>query len=64
MNEYEKIRQMYEQGFRCIRYDDTSDGDMNIYFKNFESEGSDTMKVRGIDEKLKVINFIKDNPIK
>ena len=26
MNEFEKIKKMYDSGFRCIRYDDTKDG--------------------------------------
>lgn len=61
MNEFEKIQKMYEDGFRCIRYDDTKDGDMSIYFKNFETEDSEAMRISSFDEKMKIKSFIKNN---
>jgi len=64
MNEYEKIKTMYENGFRCIRYDDTKDGEMSIYFKNFDNEASEAMRVSGFDEKMKIKSFINDNSMK
>lgn len=64
MNEYEKIKKMYDEGFRCIRYDDTKDGDMSIYFKNFENEASQAMRVSGFEEKMKIKSFINENTIK
>lgn len=64
MNEYEKIKKMYENGFRCIRYDDTKDGEMSIYFKNFDNEASEAMRVSGFDEKMKIKSFINDNSMK
>lgn len=64
MNEYEKIKKMYENGFRCIRYDDTKDGEMSIYFKNFDNEKSHAMRVSSFDEKMKIKSFVNDNSIK
>ncbi len=64
MNEFEKIKKMYEDGFRCIRYDDTKDGDMSIYFKNFDNEESNAMRVSGFDEKMKIKSFIKENSLR
>lgn len=64
MNEFEKIKKMYEDGFRCIRYDDTKDGDMSIYFKNFDNEASEAMRVSGFDEKMKIKSFINSNTMK
>lgn len=64
MDEYEKIKKMYENGFRCIRYDDTKDGEMSIYFKNFDNEASEAMRVRGFYEKMKIKSFINENSIK
>lgn len=61
MNEFERIKKMYENGFRCIRYDDTKDGEMCIYFKNFESEDSEAMRVKGFEQKMQIKNFIKQN---
>ncbi len=64
MNEFERIKKMYEDGFRCIRYDDTKDGDMSIYFKNFDSEASEAMRVSGFEEKMKIKSFINNNTMK
>lgn len=64
MNEYEKIRKMYDNGFRCIRYDDTKDGEMSIYFKNFDNEASEAMRVSGFEEKMKIKSFINENSMK
>lgn len=64
MNEYEKIKKMYENGFRCIRYDDTKDGEMSIYFKNFDNEASEAMRVSGFDQKMKIKSFINENTMK
>jgi len=64
MNEYEKIKKMYENGFRCIRYDDTKDGEMSIYFKNFDNEASEAMRVSGFEQKMKIKSFINENSMK
>jgi len=64
MNEFEKIKKMYNDGFRCIRYDDTKDGEMSIYFKNFESEESQAMRVNGFEEKMKIKSFVNENSMK
>lgn len=61
MNEFEKIQKMYEDGFRCIRYDDTKDGDMCLYLKNFESEDSEAIKIKSFDQKMQIKNFINQN---
>ncbi|WP_326908495.1 hypothetical protein [Sedimentibacter sp. MB31-C6] len=64
MSDFEKIQNMYDNGFRCIRYDDTKDGEMSIYFKNFESEESEAMRVKGFEEKMKIKSFINNNSMK
>ncbi len=64
MNEFERIKKMYEDGFRCIRYDDTKDGDMSIYFKNFDNEASEAMRVSGFEEKMKIKSFINNNTMR
>ncbi len=64
MNEFEKIKKMYDNGFRCIRYDDTKDGEMSIYFKNFESEESEAMRIKGFEQKMQIKDFINQNSIK
>ena len=64
MNEFEKIKEMYDNGFRCIRYDDIKDREMSIYFKNFESEESEAMRVKGFEQKMQIKNFINRNSMK
>ena len=64
MNELEKIKNMYDNGFRCIRYDDTKDGDMCIYFKNFENEDSQAVKVKDFEQKMQIKNFINHNTMR
>lgn len=61
MNEFEKIQKMYDDGFRCIRYDDTKDGDMCLYLKNFESEDSEAIKIKSFEQKMQIKNFINQN---
>lgn len=64
MNDFEKVKKMYENGFRCIRYDDSKDGDMSIYFKNFESEASQAMRVKNFDDKMKIKSFVNESSMK
>ncbi|MGD9567236.1 MAG: hypothetical protein AB7V48_02765 [Sedimentibacter sp.] len=64
MNDFEKIKKMYNDGFRCIRYDDTKDGEMCIYFKNFDSEDSQALRVKGFEQKMQIKNFINQNSMK
>lgn len=64
MEDFDKIKQMYENGFRCIRYDDTKDGEMCIYFKNFENEDSMAMRVKGFEQKMKIKNFVNENSMR
>lgn len=61
MKNYNKICKLYDEGFRCIRYDDQKNGFMNIYLKNFEIEKSDTIVVTDFDEKMRIKNYINDN---
>ncbi|NLJ57273.1 MAG: hypothetical protein GX339_00330 [Tissierellia bacterium] len=64
MKDLEKIKKMYDNGFRCIRYDDTKDGDMCIYFKNFDNEDSQAIRVKGFEQKMEIKNFINQNSMK
>lgn len=61
MDNYEKLCQLYQSGYKCIRYDDVKDGKMNIYFKNFDEEKSDSIEVTDYDEKMRIKGYIYDN---
>ncbi len=64
MKDIEKIKEMYDNGFRCIRYDDTKDGDMCIYFKNFDNEDSQAVRVKDFEQKMQIKNFINHNTLR
>lgn len=64
MNELERIKKMYDNGFRCIRYDDTKDGDMCIYFKNFDNENSQALRVADFKQKMQIKDFINKNSMR
>lgn len=41
----EKFRGLYDNGFRCIKYEvDETDDLFTVYLKNFENENTDTIK--------------------
>ena len=37
----EKVKELYQKGFKCIKYEDSSDKRLIVYFKNFENEAID-----------------------
>ncbi|MGF7056480.1 hypothetical protein [Brassicibacter mesophilus] len=37
----ERVKELYQNGFRCIKYEDDEDGRLAVYFKNFENEAID-----------------------
>ncbi|QSX06358.1 hypothetical protein JYG23_02545 [Sedimentibacter sp. zth1] len=59
---FEKLQKLYEQGYRCIRYDDVKDEKMNIYLQNFDiEEKTKALEVLDFNEKVQVIDFINKN---
>lgn len=38
INNVEKVKKLYDNGYRCIRYEYEKDNSLSIYFKNFEEE--------------------------
>ena len=48
MENFNDLKQLYEDGYRCI-YQDGTEGDRNIYLKNF------------YEEKSKVVNLQDEN---
>ncbi|MTI48490.1 hypothetical protein [Sporosalibacterium faouarense] len=51
----ERVKKLYDKGFKCIRYEDGENGELTAYFKNFEEESIDSIQC--IDKKE--INEIK-----
>jgi hypothetical protein len=58
MNELEKIKFLYEDGYRCI-YTDDATNHHEIYLKNFETEKSEVIKVSSELDYDKFKNYIE-----
>ncbi|MTI68750.1 MAG: hypothetical protein FH751_00650 [Firmicutes bacterium] len=41
MENIEKLKKLYSEGFKCIRYEDGNEGELKAFFKNFEQEKID-----------------------
>ncbi|RDY26119.1 hypothetical protein CHL78_015050 [Romboutsia weinsteinii] len=48
MSDFNKIKNLYEDGYRCI-YHDCVDTTHTVYLKNFNTEGSEVIEIK--DEK-------------
>lgn len=35
-----QVRNLYDDGYKCIKYENNQNGDLTAYFKNFEKEKS------------------------
>lgn len=57
----DKIKELYNNGYRCIKYEDHENGEFAAYFKNFENERSDSVFSDNLDEVSEIKNFIDGN---
>ncbi|KXZ38938.1 hypothetical protein JWYL7_0011 [Alkalithermobacter thermoalcaliphilus JW-YL-7 = DSM 7308] len=44
-DKFNYIKQLYEDGYRCIYYDCNEDDVFTIYLKNFDNEKSETVQI-------------------
>ncbi|MCC3869141.1 hypothetical protein [Terrisporobacter mayombei] len=49
MNNFNDLKNLYEDGYRCI-YQDGTEGDRNIYLKNFDEEKSTVVNLQDENE--------------
>lgn len=49
MSDFNKIKNLYEDGYRCI-YHDTINSTHTIYLKNFNTEGSEVIEINNDDD--------------
>jgi hypothetical protein len=56
-NTLESLKEMYEQGYRCIRTENEN-GTMKIYLKNFETEKTDTIFTNNQEEMSQISQYI------
>ncbi|MCC3864292.1 hypothetical protein [Terrisporobacter petrolearius] len=49
MNNFNDLKNLYEDGYRCI-YQDGAEGNRNIYLKNFDEEKSTVVNLQDENE--------------
>lgn len=57
MYNFENVKNLYEDGYRCIYYD-TSINNPYVYLKNFENENSKEIQFENEEEFIKFKNYI------
>ncbi len=58
INNFEKVKTLYDNGFRCIRYENGDNGEFTAYFKNFEKEEIDSLVCEDENEISEIKSFI------
>lgn len=53
-----QIRDYYDEGFKCIKYEQNQNGEFVIYLKNFENEAIETLYCIDKQEINEIKNFI------
>ena len=53
-----KVKELYDKGFKCIKYEDGINGQLSIYLKNFEKEKVQQLNVDNMVEIQEIKNFI------
>ena len=57
MENFNDLKKLYEDGYRCI-YQDGSDGNRTIYLKNFDNEKSTVVNLQDENEFSQFQNYI------
>ncbi|KGG80185.1 hypothetical protein Y919_07720 [Caloranaerobacter azorensis H53214] len=58
-----QLENLFNSGFKCIKYEDTANGEFKAYFKNFETEKIDTIVSNDKDEINKMKQLIDENSL-
>ena len=59
MSDFSYIKELYEDGFRCIYYNSESNNH-KIYLKNFDNEASEVIELTNNDDFNQFQNYIND----
>ena len=59
MSDFSYIKELYENGFRCIYYNSESNN-YKIYLKNFDNEASEVIELTNNDDFNQFQNYIND----
>ncbi|AFS78983.1 hypothetical protein Curi_c19790 [Gottschalkia acidurici 9a] len=58
INKVKEIKDLYENRFKCIKYEFADSGDFTVYLKNFEEEKTNTVVIKDEKEISDIKNFI------
>jgi hypothetical protein len=61
LDNIEKLKRLYEKGYKCIRYEDDEDGQFKMYFKNFEKEQIEDINSTNTSEINVLKSFVDKN---
>lgn len=56
-----QIKNYYDDGFKCIRYEQKQNGELSIHLKNFESEDIEVLHCADKQEINQIKKFIDIN---
>lgn len=59
MSDFNTIKSLYEDGYRCIYYDDST-SNPKIYLKNFDSEHSQVIQLNNEQQFCEFKSYIED----
>ena len=59
MSDFNTIKNLYEDGYRCIYYDNL-ENNHTIYLKNFDNENSTVIELEDENEFSQFQNYIND----
>ena len=59
MTSFDTLKNLYEDGYRCIYYDG-DEANKTIYLKNFDSEHSTTIQLDSSNDFSQFQNYIND----
>ncbi|WP_425446597.1 hypothetical protein [Dethiothermospora halolimnae] len=58
INNINQVKDLYNKGFRCIKYEEHDNGEFKAYFKNFEEEKIDSLSCKDKKEVGEIKSFI------
>ncbi|EOC99808.1 hypothetical protein L21TH_2113 [Caldisalinibacter kiritimatiensis] len=61
MKNIDILRELYNKGFKCIRYEDGERGEFTVYCKNFEKEKIYSIQTNNQDEIQEIKDYIDNN---
>lgn len=50
MSDFNKLKELYEDGYRCIYHDSSENDTYKVYLKNFDTEGSEVIELNNEED--------------